>query len=40
MGYARISTNDQNLDLQTDVLNKAGCEKIFTNHGVSGIADI
>ena len=29
VGYARISTSDQNLDLQIDALNKVGCEKIF-----------
>lgn len=29
LGYARISTSDQNLDLQTDALNISGCEKIF-----------
>lgn len=31
IGYARISTKDQKLDLQTDALEKTGCEKIFTD---------
>jgi len=29
VGYARVSTQDQNLDLQKDELIKAGCEKYF-----------
>lgn len=28
VGYARVSTQDQNLDLQKEALVKAGCEKI------------
>ncbi len=36
IGYARVSTQDQNLDLQVEALNKIGCEKIFEEI-VSGI---
>ena len=35
IGYARVSTHDQNLDLQRDALEKAGCGRIYVEH-ISG----
>ena len=37
IGYARVSTVAQNLDMQEDIAADAGCEKIYSEK-VSGVA--
>ncbi|MBU2957592.1 recombinase family protein [Paracoccus sp. 1_MG-2023] len=36
IGYARVSTEEQNLDLQIEALTEAGCDRIITDQGQSG----
>ena len=37
LGYARVSRSDQDPTRQVDELRAAGCERVWTDHGISGM---
>jgi DNA invertase Pin-like site-specific DNA recombinase len=37
IGYARVSTDEQSVDLQIDALERAGCGRIYRDSGFSGV---
>jgi len=39
VGYARVSTADQNVDLQSDALAAAGCQRVFMYTASGSLAD-
>ncbi len=39
IGYARVSTDEQEEALQVDALNAAGCDRVFIDRGISGSTD-
>lgn len=36
LGYARVSTPEQNVEPQIQALEAAGCMRVYTDHGVTG----
>jgi DNA invertase Pin-like site-specific DNA recombinase len=40
IGYARVSTAEQNLDLQLDALQGAGCQRIYEEHASGKHAEL
>ncbi len=38
LGYARVSTEEQLLDLQIDALEAAGCTYVYSDQGISAVA--
>lgn len=39
IGYARVSTDDQRLDVQREALRRAGCEKVFEDTASGRVTD-